>query len=52
MLIQCKIKISLYLGPVRTVQPVWCFLTPLNKKQSFAMVNCYLFSYVPNTKGP
>jgi len=26
LLIQCKI--SLYLGPVRTVRPVRCFVTP------------------------
>jgi len=28
LLIQCKI--SLYLGPVRTVRPVRCFVTPFS----------------------
>jgi len=32
LLIQCNI--SLYLGPVRTVRPLRCFVTPLNMQIS------------------
>jgi len=36
LLIQCKI--SLYLGPVRTVRPVRCFVTPQYIKEKNHLV--------------